>query len=98
VLEQVFGSETAASIRMSVQMLSLSIARQLERSLPGLADVGLDIGITKDRRLYFIECNGRDQRYGFQKAGLSDTWKDSYRRPMGDARFLLDEPSRYIRY
>lgn len=98
VLEQVFSGEAAASIRMSVQMLSLSIARQLERSLPGLADIGLDIGVTKDRRLYFIECNGRDQRYGFQKAGLSDTWKDSYRRPMGYARYLLDDPSRYIRY
>ncbi|AIQ49138.1 hypothetical protein R70723_26965 [Paenibacillus sp. FSL R7-0273] len=98
VLEQVFGGEAAAGIRMSVQTLSLTIARELERSLPGLADVGLDIGITRDRRLYFIECNGRDQRYGFQKAGLGGIWKDSYRRPMGYARFLLDDPSRYIRY
>ncbi|MNW63144.1 hypothetical protein D3C74_413230 [compost metagenome] len=83
---------------MSVTALSLSIAHQLENHLPGLADIGLDIGITRDQRLYFIECNGRDQRYGFQKAGLSGTWKDSYRRPMGYARFLLEDPARYIRY
>ncbi|AIQ54627.1 YheC/YheD family endospore coat-associated protein [Paenibacillus sp. FSL R7-0331] len=98
VLEQLFGGETAASIRMSVEALSVMIARQLERSLPGLADIGLDIGVTRDGRLYFIECNGRDQRYGFQKAGLGNLWKDSYRKPMGYARFLLDDPSRYIRY
>lgn len=98
VLEQVFDSRAAARIRMSVMGLSLSIARQLENSLPGLADIGLDIGITRDRRLYFIECNGRDQRYGFRKAGLGGTWKDSYRRPMGYARYLLEESSRDIRY
>jgi hypothetical protein len=98
VLEQVFTGGAAAHLRMSVQALSLSIARELERTLPGLADIGLDIGITKDQRIYFIECNGRDQRYGFKKAGLSGIWKDSYRRPMGYARFLLEDPSRYIRY
>lgn len=89
-LEHAFSGETAANIRMSVGTLSLAIARTLELSLPGLADIGLDIGITRDGRLFFIECNGRDQRYGFQKAGLTETWKDSYHRPMGYARFLLE--------
>ncbi|MNI99677.1 hypothetical protein D3C73_1588150 [compost metagenome] len=70
----------------------------MERTLPGLADIGLDIGVTGDGRVYFIECNGRDQRYGFQKAGLYEAFKDSYRRPMGYARFLYEESSRYIRY
>ncbi|WP_310830046.1 YheC/YheD family endospore coat-associated protein [Paenibacillus pedocola] len=98
VLNEVFTGSAAARIRMSVISLSLSIAHQLEKNLPGLADIGLDIGITRDQRLYFIECNGRDQRYGFQKAGLSGTWKDSYRRPMGYARFLIEDPARYIRY
>ncbi|WP_019908757.1 YheC/YheD family endospore coat-associated protein [Paenibacillus sp. HW567] len=97
-LEQVFSSEVAAGIRMSVQTISLSIARELEHSLPGLADIGLDIGITANGRIYFIECNGRDQRYGFRRAGLNAAWKDSYRKPMEYARFLLDNPSRYNSY
>lgn len=90
-LEKVFSSSAAAHIRMSVETLSLDIARCLEQDLPGLADIGLDIGITKDGRIFFIECNGRDQRYGFHKAGLTEIWKDSYRRPMGYARFLLEK-------
>jgi hypothetical protein len=93
VLEKAFSGETAANIRMSVGTLSLAIARCLEKDLPGLADIGLDIGITTDGRIFFIECNGRDQRYGFHKAGLTETWKDSYRKPMGYARFLLEKNS-----
>ncbi|MBW4081041.1 YheC/YheD family protein [Paenibacillus sp. S150] len=92
-LGQVFSGEAAARIRMSVLARSLGLARELERSLPGLADIGLDMGITGTGQIYFIECNGRDQRYGFRKAGLNGTWKESYRRPMAYARYLLDHPS-----
>jgi glutathione synthase/RimK-type ligase-like ATP-grasp enzyme len=98
VLNQVFTGETAARISMSVMALSLTIARELAQSLPGLADIGLDIGVTRDKKIYFIECNARDQRYGFQKAGLGITWKESYRRPMGFARYLLENPSQYNGY
>lgn len=98
VLEQVFTGETAAHLRMSVTSLSLNIARELAQHLPGLADIGLDIGVTRDKKIYFIECNARDQRYGFQKAGLSVTWKESYRRPLGFARYLLEDHSRYNGY
>ena len=89
-LESVFPKVTAANVRMSACRLSLSIARCLELSLPGLADIGLDIGITGDGSLFFIECNGRDQRYGFRKAGLIRAWKDSYSQPMGYAHYLLE--------
>jgi len=89
-LEQAFPRPQAANLRMSAGSLSLTIARVLEQSLPRLADIGLDIGITGDGRLFFIECNGRDQRYGFHKAGLTEIWKDSYTRPMSYARYLLE--------
>ncbi|BCG60692.1 YheC/YheD family protein [Paenibacillus sp. URB8-2] len=89
-LEQAFPGRAAAHYRMSAAGLALAVAHCLERSLPGLADIGLDIALTRDGQLYFIECNGRDQRYGFYKAGLPEIWKESYRRPMGYARYLLD--------
>ncbi|AIQ65303.1 hypothetical protein PSTEL_21435 [Paenibacillus stellifer] len=94
VLEKVFTPREAAHYRMGAADLALRVVRTLERSLPGLADVGLDIGVTRDGKLYFIECNGRDQRYGFFKAGLASAWKDSYRRPMAYARHLLDQDVR----
>ncbi|MCH1642775.1 YheC/YheD family protein [Paenibacillus timonensis] len=77
-----------------VENLALEISRHLGNRLPHLADLGLDIGLTASGRPYFIECNGRDQRYGFRKAGMPETWKDSYRQPMAYARYLLEQPAR----
>ena len=69
---------------------ALLIAHSLSRHIPCAADFGLDIGIAEDGRLFFIECNGRDQRYGFRKAGLPDMWRETYRKPVAFARYLAD--------
>ncbi|HEY2492456.1 MAG TPA: YheC/YheD family protein [Paenibacillus sp.] len=74
-----------------VGQLALRIAHQLERHIPFAADLGMDIGLTSSGHPYFIECNGRDQRYGFRKANLMESWKSSYRQPMGYARFLFNQ-------
>ncbi|MGF7047121.1 hypothetical protein J2T13_001623 [Paenibacillus sp. DS2015] len=73
-----------------VEQLALRIVYQLEKYIPFAADLGMDIGLTASGHPYFIECNGRDQRYGFRKANLTETWKSSYKQPMGYARFLYD--------
>lgn len=74
-----------------VEYLALSVAKYLSSHLPLLADLGLDIGITSDGRPYFIECNGRDQRYGFREAQMMEEWKNTYHQPMAYARYLLDQ-------
>lgn len=93
-------TETLASVfpGFDVQMLidrlrsfAMQLAEALAEKLPHLADVGLDVGITEQGELYFIECNGRDLRYGFNKAGMLHEWKMSYAHPMGYARWLLDQ-------
>ncbi|NMO95225.1 YheC/YheD family protein [Paenibacillus lemnae] len=68
----------------------IQIAQSLSCRLPYAADYGIDAGVTADGRLFFIECNGRDQRYGFREAGMPDIWKESYQKPMAFARYLLD--------
>lgn len=97
-MEKVFRSRDAALYRMHAIDLALKVVRCLEQSLPGLADVGLDIAPTRDGRLFFIECNGRDQRYGFFKAGQHEVWRETYRRPMGYARYLLEGADKEQRY
>jgi hypothetical protein len=71
-----------------IHTLSLDIARCLSGHLPGLADLGLDIGITDEGWPMFIEANGRDQRYSFRKAGMLEEWKATYRNPMAYGHFL----------
>lgn len=71
-----------------VAQASLTIAVYLGTCLPGLADLGLDMGITREGDPLFIEANGRDQRYSFREAGMIEEWKATYRNPMAYASFL----------
>ncbi|WP_165452149.1 YheC/YheD family protein [Paenibacillus thalictri] len=71
---------------------SLRAAKQMSARLPHLADLGMDIGITASGFPLFIECNGKDQRYGFREAGMMDEWKSTYFNPMAYAKYLLDHP------
>lgn len=78
------------SMIRSIEEITLLMASSLSAQLPRMADLGMDIGITTDGKLYFIECNGRDQRYGFRKANMISTWKKTYHQPMAYARHLLE--------
>lgn len=78
------------TVNDNISRLALNIVQELEEHVQGLADVGLDLAITRDGFPYFIECNGRDQRYSFLNGGMMDTWKQTYFNPIGYARFLLD--------
>ncbi|MNW60973.1 Endospore coat-associated protein YheD [compost metagenome] len=86
-----------ARLEHRIEFVALRIARILAASLPHLADLGLDLGITRNGQIYFIECNGRDQRYGFRKAGMSEHWKTTYSNPMAYGRLLLEQNSRIPR-
>jgi len=74
-----------------VAAASLDIAEYLGRKLDGLSDIGLDLGIDQEGRVHFIEMNGRDQRIGFKKAGMTDTFYRSYETPLRYARYLLGD-------
>ncbi|WNR45739.1 YheC/YheD family endospore coat-associated protein [Paenibacillus roseipurpureus] len=69
---------------------SLLVAQQLSLDLPNLADIGLDIAITKDGYPLFIECNSKDQRYSFREADMQACWQSTYYNPIAYAKFILD--------
>lgn len=73
-----------------VSTLALRIVKTLNAKISGLSDLGLDIAITQDGHPFFIECNGRDQRYSFRNGGMYQTWEQTYTHPIGYARFLYD--------
>jgi hypothetical protein len=74
----------------SVKKLSLDITRFLGSQLPNLADVGLDIGVDSSGKPYFIEMNGRDQRYSFRKAGMHNAFRRTYENPLQYAKYVMD--------
>ncbi|MGF9715093.1 YheC/YheD family protein, partial [Paenibacillus naphthalenovorans] len=89
ILQQEYPHLTHEEVIRSIHHLALSVADQLGQSLPCMADLGLDIGLTTDGVPMFIECNGKDQRYSFLNAGMLKEWKASYENPMAFAKHLL---------
>src|SRR5690606_5607611 len=69
---------------------ALDTARHLSRYLPHIADLGLDVGITRYGYPVFIESNGKDLRYSFAEGNMHEAWKNTYRNPIGYGRYLLD--------
>ncbi|MCY7483566.1 YheC/YheD family protein [Paenibacillus alvei] len=78
-------------LRDRICRFSLRIASRLSKSLPQLADLGLDIGLSPEGLPLFIECNGKDQRYGFREAHLLDCWKATYANPIAYGAALLHQ-------
>ena len=81
-------------IRSGIADFCLHAADTLSTHLPNLADLGFDIGLTDAGFPMFIECNGRDLRYSFQKADMLEEWRRTYASPIGYARHLLDQRRR----
>jgi len=80
----------AGAVSEAVRQTSLRIVQELGRRLPQLADVGLDMGVDRDGKPYFIEMNCRDQRYSFHKAGLSKAFFRTYENPMKYGKYVMD--------
>ncbi|WP_193726695.1 YheC/YheD family endospore coat-associated protein [Paenibacillus guangzhouensis] len=91
VIAKALPNQSKGYLMNQVSFLSMYIVKRLEVSLPHLADVGLDIGLTENGIPMFIECNGRDQRYSFREAGLTQVWKSTFRNPMAYASHLMKQ-------
>lgn len=86
---------TRSSAEQMMSKAALQIVRHLARSLPHLADVGFDFGITRSGRPYLIEMNCRDQRYSFRLAGMMATFHRTYENPVAYGKYLLTASARH---
>lgn len=93
ILKEHYPNLSMGVIEKRIYDLSMRIALQLSKVLPNMADLGLDIAITASGYPMFIECNGRDQRYSFREAGMTDVWASTYDNPIGYAKYLLRNSS-----
>lgn len=71
-----------------VTQLALQFAVELERQLGALGELGLDFGVDRSGRIWFIETNTRPGRYIFHLLGDLPTRRVALRRPLEYARFL----------
>lgn len=76
-------------IKAQIEKVAVATARQLCRKSPQLADLGIDIGVDQEGRVWVIEVNGRDLRITFRQAGERESWRKTYHKPMEYAGYLL---------
>lgn len=78
-----------SSMERKFAKLGLRIARTLERELPHIADLGMDIAIDDTQHLWFIETNFRDLRITFRNAGEREKWRATFATPVQYAAYLI---------
>lgn len=84
-IEHVLGSvfkDKASQVMNEIKAASLIICRALDNSLLDLGDIGLDIGVTGDGRIYFIEANFRELRLNGGSAEDSENWANTFKKPI----------------
>lgn len=91
VLDTVYGYSKAKPLYKNLQEAALMIAHQLEGIGPNISDLGLDVTLTRDGMVKFIEANGRDLRITFRDADQIKMWKNTFQNPILYSAHLLKQ-------
>lgn len=87
IMDSVF-KEDAPKILNDVKTACLNICRSIENKISGIGDIGLDIGITKGGKIYFIEANFRELRLNGGSAEDLENWKSTFKKPIYYLNYL----------
>lgn len=71
-----------------MEQTALAIARAIDRAADGVGELGLDFGMDRGGRVWFIEQNGQPGRSIFQRLGRPDLSEQAHRRPVEYALHL----------
>ncbi|MEN6327702.1 MAG: YheC/YheD family protein, partial [Syntrophomonas sp.] len=80
--------ETRKAIENEVKMLALQAAQALEASVGSIGELGIDIGIDRNGRVWFIEANLKPARQVFILVRDHQGRRDSVERPLLYSRYL----------
>lgn len=82
--------EKVNEIINEIEMVAIESARTLEKSIGKSGEMGIDIGIDQNGKVWFIEANLRPARFIFTLIGDNDTRMKSIVTPLLYARHLAD--------
>ncbi len=88
LLHNIVQAEERARIMRDIHFISIEATKTLEKSIGQSGEMGIDLGIDTDGKVWFIEANIRPARQVFNLIGESDTRLRSVERPMLYARYL----------
>lgn len=73
-----------------LEWLAYEVAQTIADWSPGVMDLGLDLALDEEGKLWFIEANFCDQRYAYREVGDITTWYTTYAYPIGYAYSKLE--------
>ncbi len=80
--------EDREKIRQDIYFISIETTKTLEKTIGQCGEMGVDLGIDTDGKVWFIEANIRPARHVFNLIGETETRLRSVERPMLYARYL----------
>lgn len=82
--------EKASQAEAKLRELTPQIVRQIERNYGRFGEIGLDFGIDRDGKVWFIEVNSRPGRNSFRTTSPEDIWTAASTHPVEYAQKLAD--------
>lgn len=89
-LRRHFSEEKCRSLQQECAELGLETARYIEEKFGRLVELGIDLGIDKEGRVWMIEVNNKPGRDIFRQMGELETYRKAVRRPIEYARYLYE--------
>lgn len=80
--------ERIREMKEQIENLAIRIAQVLQRSTPCLGELGIDLGVDRQGRIWIIEANSRTGRAVFRRCGMHDEAGMADRRPLRYAMYL----------
>lgn len=80
--------EQRERIMNDIDMVALQAARSLDETIGSIGELGIDIGVDRDGKIWFIEANLRPARQVFSLIGEKEVRKASVAKPLLYCRYL----------
>jgi len=87
-LTELFGGRAAAGLQEEIREAAASVVERLEESFGRFAELGLDFGIDRSGKLWFLEANAKPGRASMACAGGAAA-AEAAERPLAYARYIL---------
>jgi hypothetical protein len=96
VLAALFGEQRGSELLQEIRRLSFQLVNRLEETLGRFAEVGMDYGIDRSSKIWFLEANSKPGRHTMDAVGKAAAHMAA-EQPLSYARaILLRPPGRVI--
>ncbi|WP_026691089.1 YheC/YheD family protein [Alteribacter aurantiacus] len=85
-----FTEEEVKSVQSKMSDLVSMVMHQLEKHDGPCGEVGIDLGLDKNKKLWFIECNSRSLKVSLAKAYGREKLQEAYKMILQYTKFMCD--------